>query len=110
MFETVISVKKTSGGSDIFEAYFLDYKEAKKFAESEVKKLKDNFVYSQRHYLDGSFDESWKGNVHEIVINDSSWASDYPTRKIRFMPLGLEFETEEEFHQFIKRSQQIANQ
>ena len=111
MFKTIFTVEKNKDGSNIYQVFFESYDEAKAFAESEVKKLKDNFVFNRENHLDGSFCESWIGDVCEIWLHDDAWADDWRTNGVRFhysAGISTEFENEEQLTLFINKSQERA--
>lgn len=84
MFRTIYTVQKISGESTDYRAYFEELDDARKFAEKEVAAIDDNFSYSHRHYLDGSFQYSWTGMNHEVLLNDFAWVNDHNCKGVRF--------------------------
>ena len=91
MFKTIFTVRKRTGsdfGSWIYSAYFEDFDEAKKFAENEVKKVEQEFSFTMRSYIDGSFCYSWVSDYCWISLDDNAWITDF-----RFNGLGFYNET-----------------
>ena len=111
MFETIYTVQKYKEESEIYAAYFLDYDDAKAFAESEAKKLDDIFSFSKKYLLDGSFNYTWLGINNEITMNDFAWLTDFRFRGLGFYHANgivTEFETYEDFTNYIIASQNRA--
>ncbi len=102
MFQTIYQVVKKRGESTIFTALFYEKKDANKFAEKIVNEIKDDFLFSKRHYLDGSFMYSWTGDNNEVTLNDDVYITDYRANKFIMQPFGLEFANEKEIDEFIK--------
>ena len=116
MFMTIFTVRKKFGflyEQDIFSAYFEDFEEAKRFAESEVENGEEKvFSYSKKTYPDGSFCYSWLSDNCWITLDDNAYVTDYRSNGFSFAnESGLktcEFETMEELRAYLKRSQEIA--
>ena len=104
MFQTIYEVVKKDGDSTDFTALFLERKDAEKFAEKTVKSIDDDFIFSKRHYLDGSFLNAWTGEHHEVYLDDNPYITDYRNNTILLQPLGLEFANMDELNDFINRN------
>lgn len=100
--------------------YFLDYDEAKEFAEKKAKELfADRYINHDRKSLnDGSFDETWYGSddwyEKAVELNDFAWATHprdgfvWDKTKIEFHDFRGQpeiFDSQELFEGFIKKSQ-----
>ncbi len=113
MFRTILTVTLYKSESTIFHAYFDDSAAAREFAENLTKKTTDEYSFSRRSYLDGSYLLTWLGDWTEITLDDFAWITDWKTVGIKFYDnRGLsteEFESFDDFEKFIKKSQEIYN-
>lgn len=115
MFKTIFTVRKRTGsdfGSHIYSAYFEDFDEAKKFAEKEIKKVEQEFSFTKRFFLDGSFCYSWISDYCWISLDNNAWITDFRFNGIGFHnETGLligDFETMDDLKNYFKRSVEKA--
>lgn len=112
MFRTIFTVTLYKGESTIFRAFFEDCADARTFAENLTKKTADKYCYSRRDYFDGSFLLTWLGDWTEILLDDNAWVTDLESNGIRFydtLGLNTDFESYDDFKNFIEHSQEIYN-
>ena len=115
MFKTIFTVRKRTGsdyGSNVFSAHFENFDEAKRYAESEVKKVEQEFTFSRSFRFDGSFCYSWISDYCWISLDDNAWVTDFRFNGFGFHDeTGLligDFETMEDLRAYWKRSQELA--
>ena len=110
MFRTIYEVKKVKGESQSYRAYFNDFGEAYKFAQNEVKNNPDEYVHQKSSHFDGSWCYSWIGYHTEILFDNDAWLTDI-SGVIEFHDssgLKWDFESFDDFEEFIERSQKMA--
>jgi len=115
MFKTIFTVRKRTGsdyGSDIYAAHFENFDEAKRFAESEVEKVGQEFTFSRSFRFDGSFTYSWISDYCWISLDNCAWVTDFRFSGFGFYDeTGLlvgDFETMENLRNYFKRSVDLA--
>lgn len=115
MFKTIFTVRKRTGSDyccNIFAAHFENFDEAKRFAESEVKKVEEDFSFTKEFFFDGSFCYSWISDYCWITLDDNAWVTDFRFNGFGFYDhTGLligDFETMEDLRNYFKRSVELA--
>ena len=109
MFRTSVTVEKGIHGGDICQALFENYGDAKAFVEKEVAKWSNGFLFNRNEHIDGSFEEVWSDDFHELFLNDFAWATDFRCKGVRLYcngDLQFDFKNENELHDFIIKSQE----
>lgn len=112
MFKTIFTVTKRTCESTDFKVYFEDFDKAKRFADTESKKLIGLVAHYAHHYIDGSCLYEWADKYHTISLDDYAWLTDFRVNGIGFYNNGgilTEFETYEDFQKYILHSQKDFN-
>ena len=111
MFRSIFTVRKFKGDSTEYQAYFEDFDKAKKFAESEVEKIGEDYVFTKKTHFDGSFTLSWTFDNYLIWLHDSCWITDFRVNGIGFYDdsgLLWEFDTMEDFRSWLALKNRLA--
>ena len=111
MFKTIFTVRKFTDDSTEYRAYFEDFDEAKKFAESEVEKMNERYVYKKKTYFDGSVLYSWMFDHHLFWLHDNAWLTDFRVNGIGFYDDSgslYEFDTMADFQSWLALRNRLA--